>query len=115
MFRDRFIGGPLDGETQDATAQTVGTDRVRDRESGTEYVRAPEHDTDEVRAWTVDDTPTGQQNPVHAESKTGITLGELRAFVAQADREGWPDTAKPRSLAGWRLRLHEIELSNRSF
>lgn len=115
MFRDRFIGGPLDGEERDAAAETVGTDRVRDRDTGVEYDRAPGYDTEDTRAWVADEQPHGEQQPVTAEAKRGLTLAELRTFVAQADREGWPDHARPRALAGWRMRLHHLELSERSF
>lgn len=113
MFIDRFIGGPLDGHTAEVTVKTVEGDPVRHRDTGIEYVRAPHLDTEDTRAWTVDDAPAGQQGDVYLESKTGATLADLRAFVAQADREGWPDDTMPRAIAGWRMRLHKLELSER--
>ena len=112
MFLNRFIGGPLDGEVRGGAPDTMTAERLVDRMTGAVYARAPDLDTDDAWAWVPDPDPPGQQRHVRSDDRRGITLGELRRFVAVADREGWPDDVRPKALAGFRARLLRIELGH---
>ena len=113
MFQERYIGGPLDGTLRYVELATLDAERSVDRASGASYIRAPHLDTPEVRAWVVDEDPAGQQRHIVAEDPKGLTLGEIRGFIALADREGWPDSHRPKALAGFRAKLLKLELRHR--
>jgi hypothetical protein len=113
MFTDRFHGGPLDGETRGATATTMATTRVTDEHTGAVYVRDLQRDTEDTRSWTHQEVDPHTPQAVLYQAKDGLTIGELRAFVATADTQGWPDDYRLRAVASWRLRLTELELSRR--
>ncbi|GAB3191793.1 hypothetical protein [Nesterenkonia suensis] len=130
MFKDKFIGGPLDGEVRDVAQETLGGANVRDRETQVEYTRAPHLDTEEVRAWIVADSepePVQQQTPapsraaappvtegdplqVIVENKRGLTLGELARFVDAARANGWQDHQQVEGVSGWSLRLRKLSM-----
>lgn len=112
MFLDRFYGGPLDGEIRDATTATLDGETVAHGDTGQVYRRAPELDSPMERAWRIEEPPPLME-PVRVEAPGGITLGELRAFVEDATRRGWPDEVAPRTVSGWRLRMTKIEVSER--
>ncbi|MDZ5076751.1 hypothetical protein [Nesterenkonia sp. HG001] len=134
MFKDKFIGGPLDGEVRDVAQETLGGANVRDRETQVEYARAPHLDTEDVRAWIVaapEPEPVLQQAPAPAvrraptpplfppdddpvqvivENKRCLTLGEVARFVDAARANGWQDHQEVEGVSGWSLRLRKLSM-----
>ena len=110
MFKDKFLDGPLEGEEWDVSEDTIEGNPIRHRATGIEYVRTPESDTAEFRAWRMDRIPDpGQMRPFSHRDKHGITLGDLRDFAMVALQDGWPEDTRVRSVSNWRLRLQKIE------
>ncbi|GAA4915850.1 hypothetical protein [Nesterenkonia rhizosphaerae] len=118
MFADRFYGGPHDGEVMESSADTASEDRIKVKATGTFYVRAPELDTPAERAWKLDtepdETPSGEPaRPgvgFHYENPAGITLDDLKRFVAVAEDNGWPPGTQVRVVAKFNGKLRRVEV-----
>lgn len=122
MFKDKFVGGPLDGEIRDVSAETLEGANVTDQ-TGMVYERAPRLDSAEHRVWllTTDqpqdmpqeapaDAPAGGPLQVIMENRHGLTLGELARFVDGARRNGWSDDDQVNAVSGWTLKLRKLTM-----
>lgn len=60
----------------------------------------------------MNDQITLVKQPLPENRKAGMTLGEVRAFVAEADRAGITDTTIVWAGVGWRGQLQQVQVDS---
>lgn len=107
---DRFVGGPLDGQTLDLPDSR---DAFVDPDSGAGYIRWPEMDTGGERWWCLGGMGAHPRTVLSirpAEGRKHLTLGELRTLVDTATAAGTPADAVVHATVSWTGKAQRLEL-----
>ena len=102
---DAFWGGALDGERHPISPAYDDRSTISHATSGDVYVRAPDLDDPESRAWmhhTHDAVGPGHEITAHpTRGQPFVTLRDLAGLVAQARLAGHPETAVVFARVTW--------------